>query len=113
MCDAVLGCVFVPVVCPHDANTPCSLTYCSLGACATQVVPCGDGIVVPVAIGAGLGTAAIVGIIIAAVLCAGGIAGGGIYAVAAGAGGGGAAPVINNPIYAGTGSGGANPLHKG
>jgi len=63
-------------------------------------------------IGASLGAAAIIGIVIAAVLFAAGIAGGGAYAIAQSSGSATAAGVSNNPLYVGHGAQGTNPLYK-
>jgi len=66
-----------------------------------------------VALGAGLGAAAVVGIIVAAVAAAAACAGGGAYAVVQANKSAGMAGSVNNPLYKSSGNSGVNPLFKG
>jgi hypothetical protein len=75
-------------------------------------VACGFVFPRDVVIGGVIGGAALVGIVIAAIICAAGLAGGGAYAVAQAQGGGGVANVNSNPLYKPTGTEGINPLFK-
>jgi len=112
-CDPMRGCIYVPVVCPDvSSDGTCGVSFCEEGTCKRRVVACTAEGLTQVYIGAGIGTAAVVGIVIAAVLCAGGLAGGGIYAAASGVGGAGMAGLQNNPIYQASGTQGTNPLYK-
>jgi hypothetical protein len=64
-------------------------------------------------VGAGIGTVALVGIVVAAVILCGGLAGGGAYAAAQGAGAAPVGGVQNNPNYKSEKPEGFNPLYKG
>jgi len=93
-----------------DEDESCLVTFCEEGVCKNREVDCG---VPPATVLAGaLGTAAIVGIVVGAVLCVACAAGGGAYAYTQAAGASGVAPVANNPIYVGSGSQGTNPLYQ-
>lgn len=65
-----------------------------------------------VIVGGVIGTAALVGIVVAAVVCFGGLAGGGAMAAASGAGAGPISGLQNNPIYKEDKTSGMNPLYK-
>jgi len=75
-------------------------------------VDCTIAFPVVIAVGAGLGAAALVGIVIAAIICALGVAGGGAYAVVQAQGNGALAETNSNPIYKGAGNAGTNPLYN-
>jgi hypothetical protein len=121
-CDPTRGCIFVPKLCnttnnnnnnDNGGNATCGVSFCEDGVCKIRAVPCvGDNISVVLGAGVGLGTAALVGIVVAAVLCFGGLAGGGAYAAAQGAGGGPIGGLQNNPIYKDNTTQGMNPLYK-
>jgi len=103
--------MYLPIVCP---STACSVSFCDpgLGFCTFRNVSCIAELPNALFIGAGLATAAIVGIVIGAVLCIGGLAGGGAYAVASATSAGASAGTQNNPIYVPSGAHGQNPLYK-
>jgi hypothetical protein len=113
-CDPINGCQFVPVVCPSNGSNPCAVTYCETdnGTCAVRAVPCTYAFPTEAIIAGGIGAAAIVGIVVAAVLLAAGVAGGGAYAYANANAAGAASGVSNNPLYVGVGTQGSNPLYK-
>lgn len=72
-----------------------------------------DNCVAPalIAVGAALGTGAIIGIVIAIVVAVACL-GGGAYAATQAMNTSSAAPVTNNPLYRGVGTGGSNPLNR-
>lgn len=128
-CNKVFGCLHTPVVCnasisqlpPEDANLSpnCILGFCvqqndsnAQPLCATRSLDCPAAIATTTIVGAALGTAAIIGLVIAAVVVALAVAGGGAYAYSQNAGGGGLAVVGNNPIYSGNQNAGMNPLYN-
>jgi len=97
----------------NGGNATCGVSFCEDGICKIRAVPCvGDNLAAVLGAGVGLGTAALVGIIVAAVLCFGGLAGGGAYAAAQGSGGGPMGGLQNNPIYKDNTTQGMNPLYK-
>jgi len=102
------------VVCAANATNPCAVSFCEPenGSCAFRAVPCGFAFPTSLVIGASLTAAAVVGIVIAAVLCAAGVAGGGAYAYANAGAGATTSGVSNNPLYVGVGNTGTNPLYK-
>lgn len=113
-CDPVYGCTVVPVVCPVS-RVPCVINTCNVtdGVCVPVPIPmCGASSTTPAIVAGAIGTAALVGIIIAAVVFFGGLAGGGIYAAASGSGAGPGAGLSNNPLYKPQGLQGMNPLYK-
>jgi len=55
----------------------------------------------------------LVGIVIAAIICAAGAAGGGAYAYVQAQGNGALAETKSNPLYKGDGNQGMNPLYRG
>jgi hypothetical protein len=63
------------------------------------------------AVYAGIGAAAIVGIIVAIAIVVAALGGGG-YAIAQGMAAAPIAPAMNNPLYVGAGRSGTNPLNK-
>jgi len=121
-CHKTLGCIFSPLVCnisrvalsANDQSLPdsCLLAFCANGTCATRKLECAAGISTSTIVGATLGTAAVIGLVIAGIVVLAAIAGGGAYAYSQAAGGGGLAVTGNNPIYAGSGNAGTNPLYK-
>jgi len=96
-------------------NTSCKLAICNKtdGNCTFDLVECGTVLPVGVVIGSTIGAAALVGIIIAAILCAAGAAGGGAYAYTQAQGNGALAETKSNPLYKGDGNQGTNPLYRG
>lgn len=93
-------------------NKNCTLGYCEEGACKSKLLNCSSPITTAIAIGAGLGAAALAGIIIAAIVLAGGLVGGGAYAYTQAAGAGNVSVTGNNPLYAGSGTSGTNVLYR-
>jgi len=113
LCDRINGCQFVPKVCDLS-NSSCRISFCNAttGECQFREEPCTFVFPQDVVIGATIGGAALIGIIVAAVICAAGLAGGGAYAVVQAQGGGGLSNLQSNPLYKGTGNAGNNPLYK-
>jgi len=112
-CDKINGCQFVPKECSLSNNT-CKVSFCNetTGECDYRDVACGFIFPKDALIGATIGGAALVGVIIAAVICAVGLAGGGAYAVVQAQAGPSISNVQSNPIYQGAGNDGVNPLYK-
>eukprot|EP01128_Nolandella_sp_AFSM9_P010955 TRINITY_DN766_c0_g1_i3.p1 TRINITY_DN766_c0_g1~~TRINITY_DN766_c0_g1_i3.p1 ORF type:complete len:419 (+),score=86.97 TRINITY_DN766_c0_g1_i3:225-1481(+) len=111
VCDPFLGCRFTPKICPNpEDEESCQVSFCEDGACGFRDVSCPAGIAPEVV--AGIGSAAVVGIIVAIVICLAALGGGGAYAYSQSAATGGVATVANNPIYVGSGSQGTNPLYQ-
>lgn len=109
-CDPFLGCRYPPMICDPPTNEEsCDLTYCDEGACAVREVACATD---NVAVAAGIGAAAIVGIIVGIVICLAALGGGGAYAYSQAGAVSNVATVANNPIYVGSGSQGTNPLYQ-
>lgn len=94
-------------VSPRD----CDVVFCDedAGQCSVQENECAVANVVIVSTAIGVG--AIIGIIVAAVVVIA-AAGGGVAAAVTSFSSDAAAPVTNNPLYAGKGRGGDNPLHR-
>jgi len=110
VCDPFKGCQSIPIVCNNTGDDKCQLYFCSNGTCTNRSADgCPPGFIAPVV---ALSTAAIIGIVIGVVLCLAGVGGGGAYAYSQAAGTGAVAPVSNNPIYAGSGNSGMNPLYN-
>jgi len=114
-CDPIRGCLFVPKLCNISGNASCKISFCNEtdGNCTYRDVACGTVLPEGILIGASLGAAALVGIIIAAIICAAGVGAGGAYAYVQAQGGGPLSETRNNPLYSGTGNEGTNPLFKG
>eukprot|EP01128_Nolandella_sp_AFSM9_P000453 TRINITY_DN10610_c0_g1_i1.p1 TRINITY_DN10610_c0_g1~~TRINITY_DN10610_c0_g1_i1.p1 ORF type:complete len:1236 (+),score=302.66 TRINITY_DN10610_c0_g1_i1:108-3710(+) len=79
--------------------------------CGIRNLECYSGLSTEVTIAATLGTAAVVGIIVGIVLCLA-LGGGGIWAVYQRGGISSVNTTMNNPLYAGAGNNGENPLYK-
>lgn len=125
-CDPLRGCLSVPVVCSKDGkvntsrinsseplpSSGCDLYFCeeSTGNCTTTFVACFD--MNSLTLAAGIGAAALAGIIIAAVIAAVGCAGGSAYAYQQASNPDLGAGAINNPMYKSSGLSGENPLFK-
>jgi hypothetical protein len=112
ICDPINGCRFVPRQC--YTNISCQIAFCNAttGECGIRIVPCTTEFPL-VAVSAGIGAAALVGIVIAAVCAAAAAAGGGAYAVVQAQKGGAISGATNNPLYKASGNSGVNPLFKG
>jgi hypothetical protein len=119
-CNAQIGCETFPVDCTKQGFIAenCTVPACN-ETCYDQFIcaappptstETGPDTVVLVST---LTTAAVAGIVIAAVLLAAGLGGGAAVAIAQVAAGGGAVMTASNPLYAGTGIGGDNPLNQG
>jgi len=125
-CHPTLGCIHSPKVCNaslqeianqqgvdvNKINSNCTLGFCENGTCKSRLLDCPAPFTTAIAIGAGIGTAALAAIIVCAILCAAGVAGGGAYAYSQAAGAGTMSVAGNNPLYAGNKNAGMNPLYK-
>jgi len=112
ICDPFRGCLSIPKNCSTTGDDKCKIFFCLNGTCADRKAD-GCDPAVPLITGVVLSTAAIIGIIIGVVLCVAGVGAGGAYAYSQAAGTGNVAPVMNNPIYSGSGNQGQNPLFRG
>jgi len=100
----------VPLPPNSPANSTANVTLvcqCATGYTGANCASVANTIITATAITAG----AIAGIIVGIVACFA-LAGGGAFAAAQTMGNGAVAPVVNNPIYRGTGNQGMNPLFK-
>jgi len=121
ICDKVTGCGYVPYDCAQQGFVAgnCTLPACNVTGCYNKyncVAPpptSTEGVPTTVILVSTLTTAAVAGIVIAAVLLAAGLGGGAAVAIAQVAAGGGAVVTASNPLYAGVGIGGDNPLNQG
>jgi len=125
LCHPTLGCIFAPLICNASAaqvaaqtgkpissiDVNCIIGFCANGTCGTRELDCPAAVSTTTIIGASLGTAALVGIIIAAIIAFAACAGGGAYAYSQAAGGSGVHVTANNPIYQGNANAGVNPLY--
>jgi len=113
---------YIPEPCPDNCaghgncvNQTDATTNRTVGVCVCvdgyTGVNCGDAPADIVPLAAGLGAAAIAGIVIAIVVILAAIGGGG-YAVANNMAAAPVAPAINNPLYVGAGTSGENPLRQ-
>jgi hypothetical protein len=120
ICDAKQGCLVLPKDCRDDGFVPgnCTVPACN-ETCYNQYIctapPPTSEETFPetVVLVSTLTTAAVAGIVIAAVLLAAGLGGGAAVAIVQAAGAGGAVVTASNPLYAGAGIGGDNPLNQG
>jgi hypothetical protein len=119
ICDPIDGCATLPKDCAaegfkaENCTVPaCNETCYSQYICAAPPPASDEGIPDEVILVSTLTTAAVAGIVIAAVLLAAGLGGGAAVAIAQVAAGGGAVVTASNPLYAGSGIGGDNPLNQ-
>jgi len=121
-CDPVLGCVIVPINCADYGFVPsqvnCTVPNCNK-TCYNQYVcvtaPPTSSESFPqqtIILSAALGTAAIVGIVIGAVVLVAGLGTAAGVAIAGAAGAGGVALVNSNPVYVASAASGVNVLFK-
>jgi hypothetical protein len=119
-CNAQIGCETFPVDCTtkgykaENCTVPaCNETCYDQFICAAPPPTSSETGPDTVVLVSTLTTAAVAGIVIAAVLLAAGLGGGAAVAIAQVAAGGGAVVTASNPLYAGAGIGGDNPLNQG
>jgi hypothetical protein len=121
ICHRDKGCIEVPVNC-SERGYFASVANCTVPACNKTcfdqyvcIVPPPTGVEsfpTTVVLASALGTAAIIGIVIAAAVLVVGLGGAAGVAIAGAAGAGGVALVAQNPIYAPSGASGTNALFK-
>jgi hypothetical protein len=121
ICNRDLGCIEIPVNC-SERGYFASVANCTVPACNKTcfnqyvcIVPPPNGVEnfpTTVVLASALGTAAIIGIVIAAAVLVVGLGGAAGVAIAGAAGAGGVALVAQNPIYAPSGASGTNALFK-
>jgi len=120
ICDPIDGCTTLPRDCTKEGwvagnctQPACNVTCYNQFVCAAPPPTSSEGLPDKIVLVSALTTAAVAGIVIAAVLLAAGLGGGAAVAIAQVAGGGGAVVTASNPVYAGAGIGGDNPLNQG
>jgi hypothetical protein len=120
ICDKNAGCTVLPRDCSKEGykaencTVPaCNETCYNQYICAAPPPTSTETFPEVVVLTAALTSAAVAGIVIAAVLLAAGLGGGAAVAIAQVAAGGGAVVTASNPLYAGSGIGGDNPLNQG
>jgi len=122
ICDPIEGCAILPRDCTKEGYKAqnCTVPACNgtrqcynQFVCAAPPPTSTESVPDTVILVTTLTTAAVAGIIIAAVLVAAGVGGGAAVAIAQVAAGGGAVVTASNPLYAGAGMGGDNPLNQG
>jgi hypothetical protein len=121
ICNRDLGCIEIPINCT-ERGFIASVANCTVPACNKTcfnqnvcIVPVPNGVEqfpTTVVLASALGTAAIIGIVIAAAVLVVGLGGAAGVAIAGAAGAGGVALVAQNPIYAPSGASGTNALFK-
>jgi hypothetical protein len=119
-CDPIDGCTILPRDCTKEGfvavncTVPaCNATCYNQYICAAPPPHGSETFPTTVVLVSTLTSAALAGIVIAAVLVAAGLGGGAAVAIAQVAAGGGAVVTASNPLYAGAGLGGNNPLNQG
>jgi len=114
ICDPLRGCIFVPKLCNISGNSSCKIAFCNEtdGNCTFREVACAVPFPTTEVVAGAIGAAALVGIIIAAIICAAGAGAGGAYAYTQAQANGDLAVVNPNPLYQGVGNAGTNPLYK-
>jgi hypothetical protein len=121
ICDKIDGCTTLPLDCTKKGYVAvnCTVPACneSTGCynqyiCAAPPPTSSETFPETVVLVSTLTTAAVAGIVIAAVLLAAGLGGGAAVAIAQVAAGGGAVVTASNPLYAGAGMSGDNPLNQ-
>jgi outer membrane lipoprotein-sorting protein len=122
VCDPIKGCINVPVNCTEKFGIVPSKINCTVPACNTTCynkyiciapTPIGsEPLPQTVILASALGTAAIVGIVIAAAVLLAGLGTAAGVAIVGAAGAGGVALVAQNPVYVPSGAAGNNVLYK-
>jgi hypothetical protein len=120
ICTPALGCDFRQIEYQKECNMTagnctapaCNGTCYEKYICATPTQTGTEDFPTTVVLSSALGGAAVAGIVIGAAVLAAGVGGGAAVAIAGAAGAGGVVTVHSNPVYAGAGTAGNNPLHK-
>jgi hypothetical protein len=121
VCDPIKGCINVPRNCsalgylPNKANCTipaCNITCYNKFICVAPAPTSSETFPQTVILASALGTAAIVGIIIAAAILLAGLGTAAGVAIVGAAGAGGVALVAHNPTYVPSGAAGNNLLYK-
>lgn len=108
LCDVCRGCIFVPVACNVSLGASCGISYCQdgitgTGICDFRAIACPQ-LALSVNAATVVGTAGIVSIIVASILCLGGVAGCAVYATQS------SATKSANPLFL-VGPTGRNPMY--